>query len=110
MGTYDVLKTTFGDIYLNLSNILILLNKFENACESVDGDFQFGRPSTSINNENISRIPNLARSGRRLTIREIISDLHLCFYAVRSALTEYLNMCLVEYIQKLSHERKNTAF
>ena len=56
--TYDVLKTTAGDKYLNLSNVLIRPNKFENDSESVDGDFQFGRPSTSINNENISRIPN----------------------------------------------------
>ena len=53
----------------------------------------------------MAKIRNLVRSDRRLTIREIVDELGLCFYAVRSILTADLDTRRVSAIS-LSDEQK----
>ena len=79
-------KTAFWDTCLSRSNVFIWLNKFQNRFEPVHNDPRSGKPPTSITNENIVKIRNLMRSGRRLTVREMVDELNSSFLAVQSHL------------------------
>ena len=72
--TYDLLKTAFEDKCVRRLNVFIWFNKIFN--EAIDDDLLSDIPPTSITNENIAYIRNLARSDQRLTIREMADELN----------------------------------
>ena len=100
---YYLLITEFGDKYLSWSNVFIWFNKFFNGRELVNNDLRSGRPPTSMSIENIAKIRYLVCSDHRLTIREIVDELHSSFYAIESILTEELNTHWIpaKFISKL---------
>ena len=63
-----------------------------NGRETVDDYSRSGRYPTSITNESIAKIGNLMRSDLLLTVREMIDELNLSFYLVKSILIEDSNV------------------
>lgn len=69
--------------------------RFKSGRTSVNDDDRPGRPTSSVTSRNTSRVEELVRSRRRVTVREIAEELSLTSYAVFRILTEELNMSKV---------------
>ena len=53
-GTYEMIKTTFGDEVMSCSQVFEWFWRFKEGCQSMNSDPRSGRPSTSRNEEKIA--------------------------------------------------------
>jgi histone-lysine N-methyltransferase SETMAR len=60
--------------------------------ESTEDQQLSGRLSTLTTDENVSKINQMIRENRRLTIREISNALNISFCSVQLVLTKHLNI------------------
>ena len=51
-----------------------------------------GRPSTSIDNENINKIKEMVLGNRRLTIRELVDMVGIAFGSMQTILKDHLGL------------------
>jgi hypothetical protein len=65
--------------------------RFYGGAESTEGEQCSGRPSTSTTDEHVSKINEMIRANRRLTIRKISNALNISFGSVELVLTKNLN-------------------
>jgi histone-lysine N-methyltransferase SETMAR len=66
--------------------------RFPDSAESTEDEHRSGRPSTSTTDENVSKINEMIRANRRLTIRKISNALNISFSSVKLVLTKNVNM------------------
>ncbi|KAJ4450764.1 hypothetical protein ANN_02194 [Periplaneta americana] len=108
--TYELLKTAFGDKYLNQSNVFLSgsteSKMATNQSKMTPGPASY--PLKKKNNENIAKVRDLADC--RLKIREMADELNLSFYAVQSILIKDLNMRRVstKFIPNLRHGKESS--
>ena len=63
-----MLQKTFGDETMSQKNVYEWYRDFKEGRERVDDLQSSGRPSTSIDNQNINKIKEMVLGNRRLTI------------------------------------------
>jgi transposase len=90
--THEMLVEVYGDAAVTLKTVYIWSEQFRSGSESIDDEERSGRPSTSCTDEDISKMNEMIRSNRRLTIREIADDLNISFGSVQHILTNVLSM------------------
>jgi histone-lysine N-methyltransferase SETMAR len=90
--THEMLVEVYGDAAVTRKTVYKWSERFRNGSESIDDEERSGRPSTSCTDENISKVNEMIRSNRRLTIRDIADDLNISFRSVQHILTNILNM------------------
>ena len=61
-------------------------------CEQVEDEPRAGRPSTSKTDDSVEIVRSLVRSGRRLKLRMISSELNLNRFTIHPILTQDLDM------------------
>ena len=66
--------------------------RFEKGHEEVEDDAKTGQPSTTRTDENVTRVKQLVRSDRRLTVRMTSDELSLNRESVRTILLHDLGM------------------
>ncbi|GBM85284.1 Putative uncharacterized protein FLJ37770 [Araneus ventricosus] len=70
----ETLQKAFKDDCLSKTTVFDWYKKFKDGRESVIDDLRSGRPSTSINDQDIDNGRELVLGDRRLTIRDIIEQ------------------------------------
>ncbi|KAL4090154.1 hypothetical protein QTP88_025053 [Uroleucon formosanum] len=90
--TYEMIKTAFGDDSLSRSKIFEWFKRFKNGRETTEDDPRSGRPSTSRNDDVVSKICEKVRNDRRLTVRELADEAGISIGSCHEILTENLQM------------------
>jgi len=107
---YEKLKTTYGEHVVSRTQVFRWHKEFLDGRESVEEEPRSGRPCTSKTDENMTKVRDLVRSGRRLTVRMISSVLNLNRQTVHEILTFVLghaeNLCQVGPQKILTNEQK----
>jgi len=75
--TYENLKRAYGVHALSRTRVFMQHKAFLNGRESEENEPRFGRHCTSKTDENVTKVMDLVRSDRRLTVRMITSVLNL---------------------------------
>ncbi|XP_018355139.1 PREDICTED: putative uncharacterized protein FLJ37770 [Trachymyrmex septentrionalis] len=95
--TFDMIKQAYPDVALARSGVFRWHQAFLEGREEVADEDRAGRPSTSTNTDNVTRVHKVLNSDRRLSIRLIAQMLNLPKSVVHDIVTEHLNM------RKVSH-------
>jgi len=66
-----MMQNAYGDQSLGRTQCYDWFKRFKGGRESVDDDPRSGRPSTSTDGAHVTRVSEIVRSNRRLTVREI---------------------------------------
>jgi len=85
--TYEKLQRAYGQHSLSRAQVFRWHKSFLEDREQVEDAPRAGRPSTSKTDDNVERLRSLVRSGRRLTLRMISSELNLNWFTVHQILT-----------------------
>ena len=75
--TYEKLRRAYGEHALSRTHVFSWHKAFLDGRESVEDEPRCGRPCTSKTEENVTKVRDLVRSDRRLTVRMISSVLNL---------------------------------
>jgi histone-lysine N-methyltransferase SETMAR len=87
-----MLVEVYGDAAITRRTVYKWSERFRSGSESIDDEDRPGRISTSCTDEDISKVNEMIRSNRKLTIREIADELNISFGSVQHILTNVLNM------------------
>ena len=90
--TYEKLKRAYGEHAISGTQVFRWHKAFLDGCESVEDEHRSGRPCTSKTEENVTKVRDLVRADRRLTVRMIGSVLNLNRQTVYEILTFELGM------------------
>ena len=90
--TYEKLRGAYGEQALSRTQVFRWHKAFLDGRESVEDEPRCGRPCTSKTEENVTKVRDHVRSGRRLTVRMINSVLNLNRQTVHEILTFELGM------------------
>ena len=85
------------------------VKRFSEGRESVTDEKRSGRPATSRTEENITKVRQIVRENRRLTVRSIEEQVNIDRETVRKILTEDLDMrkCVQKWSQRSSPKNKS---
>jgi hypothetical protein len=75
--TYEILRRAYGEHAVSRTQVCRLHKAFLGGRESVEDETRCGRPCMSKMDENVTKVRDLVRSDRRLTVRMISSVLNL---------------------------------
>ena len=89
---FKLLKKIYGEDVMSRTQIFEWRKRFEKGREDVEDYPKTGRPSTTRTDGNITRVNQLVRSDRRLTVRIISDELSLNRESVRTILLHDLGM------------------
>ena len=90
--TYRMLQKAFGDETMSQKNVYKWYIDLKEGRERVDDLQRSGRPSTSIDDQNINKIKEMVFENRRLTIRELVDMVRISFESVQTILKDHLGL------------------
>lgn len=90
--TFEMIKQAYPDVALARSGVFRWHQAFLEGRKEVCDEDRAGRPSTSTNTDNVTRVRNVLNSDRRLSIRLIAQMLNLPKSVVHDIVTVHLNM------------------
>ena len=73
----EKLRRAYGEHAVSRTQVFRWHKAFLDGCESVENEPHCGRPCTSKTDENVTKVKDLMRSDRRLTVRLISIVLNL---------------------------------
>ena len=85
-----MLQKAFGDETMSQKKFYKWNRDFKESRERVDVLQSSGRPSTSIDDQNIDKIKEMVLENRRLTIRELVDMVGISFGSVQTMLKDHL--------------------
>lgn len=86
------IQQAFGEDAMGVTQIKEWYNRFKDGRTSVNSEPRSGRPSTSRNDEVIDQVRVLVMEDRRITVRELATEVGISIGSVHSILTEHLAM------------------
>jgi histone-lysine N-methyltransferase SETMAR len=87
--SHEMLIKVYGEAAVSRKTVYKWIERFHGGAED---EQRSGRPSTSTTDENVSKINEMIKANRRLTIREISNALNISFGSVQHVLTKNINM------------------
>jgi hypothetical protein len=99
----------YGDDAVSSKAVYNWRERFRGGAESTEDEQRSGRRSTSTTDENVSKINEMIRANRRLTIREIPNALYISFASAHLVLTKnmYMRRVSAKFVPRLlSQEQK----
>ncbi|XP_057662561.1 uncharacterized protein LOC130897628 isoform X5 [Diorhabda carinulata] len=87
--TFDMIKQAYPDVALARSGVFRWHQAFLEGREEVADEDRAGRPSTSTNTDNVTRVRKVLNTDRRLSIRLIAQMLNLPKSVVHDIVTEH---------------------
>lgn len=91
-----MLTAADGDSTMSKTQAYEWYKEFKAGRTVVDDLPRFGRPSTSVTDENIEEVKKIVLEDRRVSIREIAADLGVSFRSVQSVMHDVLGLRRVE--------------
>ncbi len=88
----ESVRKIYGDTAPKKTTLSEWINRFLNDLEGIKDGTRSGRPSTSINNENISRVRALVEEDRRYSVEFIANKLDLSVRSTHSILKDHLDL------------------
>jgi transposase len=67
--THEMLVEVYGDTAVTRNTVYKWYERFRSGSDLIDDEERPGRPSTSCTDENISKVNDMIRSNRRVTIQ-----------------------------------------
>ena len=89
--TFEMLKIAFGEEAMCRTQTYEWWQRFKEGRTSVD-DPRSGRPSTSKTDDNVTKVREVIRSNRRLTVGEVAEDVSISKTVCHEILTENFGM------------------
>ena len=83
---------TFGKYTISRTQVKLWYNRSKHGWEDVNDDACPGRPSTSTNDGNIEAVKKIILDNRRITIREVASNVNISFGSCQAIFTDILGM------------------
>ncbi|XP_060833661.1 protein GVQW3-like [Rhopalosiphum padi] len=93
--SFNLLTEVYGDSVLSRPRVFEWHKRFREGREEVEDNQRVGRPCSSKTNDNISKINEIVRKDRRLSIRMIAEMVNINKETVRQILHDELNMTKV---------------
>ena len=90
--TFKMLQKAFGEKCMSRASAFDWYKLFKEGRERVEDEERPGRPSTSINDQNINEIKKLVLENRRITIRDLVDTLGISFGSIQAILKDHLNL------------------
>jgi hypothetical protein len=90
--TQKMLKETFGDNALGLTQTYVWFKRFKNGRMSVDDDERSGRPSTGTTTENMAKAREAILGDRRRKIQGVCDIVKLSYGTCQRILLDELNL------------------
>ncbi|BFY99223.1 hypothetical protein BsWGS_02263 [Bradybaena similaris] len=90
--TLALLNKAYGATAMKKSQVFEWHKRFREGRVNVGDDVRSGRPATSINNENIERVRNVARADKRLSVAKIASEVGISVGSCHTILHNELHM------------------
>lgn len=88
----DAITKVYGDDFVSSRTIYRWIARFENGREDVQDDHRSGRPSTSVNEQNVDAVHLLVEEDRRITLDEIAMTLDISHGSVEEILHDHLHL------------------
>ena len=107
--TYEKLQRAYGEHSISRAQVFRWHKSFLEGREQVEDEPRAERLSTSKTDDNVERMRSLVRSGRRMTLRMISSELNLNRFTVHQILTKDLDtrkVCAKMVPKNLTTEHK----
>ncbi|XP_025415968.1 protein GVQW3-like [Sipha flava] len=108
--SFNLLTEVYGDSVLSRPRVFEWYKRFREGSEEIEGNQRVGRPCSSKTNDNISKINEIVRKDRRLSIRMIAEMVNIDKETVRQILHDELNMkkvCTKMVPKNLTLEQKD---
>lgn len=108
--TCEKVQQAYGESVLSRAQVFRWFKAFSEGRESIEDEPRSGRPSSAKSDENVTRVRDLVRSDRRLTVRMIAEELNLNHTSVHQILTNELEMrkiCAKMVPKNLSQDQKD---
>ena len=105
----EMLVQVYGDNAMKKTAVYKWVKRFSEGRESVTDEERSGRPATSTTEENITKVRQIVRENRRLTVRSVTEQVNIDRETVRKILTEDLDMrkvCAKMVPKELTEEQK----
>ncbi|KAL4131067.1 hypothetical protein QTP88_008418 [Uroleucon formosanum] len=93
--SFNLLTEVYGDSVLSRPRVFEWHKRFREGREEVEDNQRVGRPCSSKTNDNISKINEIVRKDRRLSIRMIAEMVNIDKETIRQILYDELNMTKV---------------
>ena len=77
--TFDILTVVFGNSTMSRTQVQLWYNQFREDFEYFNNDARFGRPSTSITDENIEAVKKMIFDNCRIMISEDAYDVVISY-------------------------------
>jgi transposase len=90
--THEMFVRVYGVAAVSRKTVCKWFERFHGGAASIEDEQFSGHPPTSTTNKNVSKIKEMIRANRRLTIREIYNALNISFGSVQLVLTKNMNM------------------
>lgn len=110
-----MLQNTYGGSALSRTQVFSWYKSFREGRTSIENLAHASRPATSVNDENIEKVKKIVSENRRVTVREIASELGISIGSAYSILHDILGMRWVtarlvpKLLDSLQKQRRKTV-
>ena len=88
----DSLQHVFGESTPHRNTVLRWMKRFRDGREDLKDDEREGRPSTSVNAENVAAIQNILEKDRRISVEFIAKEFNISQGSAYAILTDHLGL------------------
>ena len=99
--TFQILHQAYGEDGLSRTQWHEWYQRFKSGRTSIEDDPKFGRPFTSMDDDQLEKVLAVICQNRRLTVREVIEEVGVCKSSCHLILTDKLKMRML--LQNLCH-------
>jgi hypothetical protein len=98
-----MLQKAYGESALKKTNVYEWYKSFQDGREDVEDDERSSRPSTSLIDENVTKVEKMVMNDRRITIREVANEAGISIGLCHNIFFNFLGMKRVaaKFIPKL---------
>jgi len=90
--TFHMLQQAYGEHYLSRTQCHEWYRRFKSGRTSVEDDPKSGRPSMSMDDDDVEKVLAVIRQNRRLTVREVAEEVGICKSSCQLIFTEKRKM------------------
>jgi [histone H3]-lysine36 N-dimethyltransferase SETMAR len=108
--TIEMLSTAYGQSAMKRTSVKKWYNRFKSGEETVLSQERSGRPSTSVTEDNKSKVDELVRKNRRITVNDMVNEVGISVGSIVSILSElgYRKVCARWVPHLLTEEQRQT--